>query len=379
MKAIKVKELSPGVIFDKPVYIEGENLLLPANIPLRDKDLERLQRWQIETVYTDGEPLNPVSAMGDPLAFREMLRGGPNIELLKRYTEGVKVAGEVLQAISTNKPTSSEEVNKIVESLYPAVRDHTDAMVAFTIHSGGGPLSLAESSVNCMILSTVIGLNVKLPPHRLIQLAVGALLHDIGMTRVPREIIEKKEGLTDAELNQIRLHTIYSYSFITKNLKYPEEIGLIALQHHERWDGKGYPKGLSGEQIMLAARIVSIADSFEAMVRDRPYRNSMIGYSAMRQILNDNSRRFDSEILKVFIKSLGIYPIGSIVLLNDASIGRVIKIHSDAPLRPVLRLIVDKSGRKYAEGDSSLVDLLQEKSLFIARAINPKEINAGQK
>jgi len=376
MRAIKVKDLAPGVIFDKPVYIEGENLLLPANIPLRDKDLERLQRWQVETVYSDGEPLNPVSAMGDPLAFREMLRGGPNIELLKRYTEGVKVADDVLQAIAANKPSSSDEVNKIVESLYPAVRDHTDAMVAFTIHSGGGPLSLAESSVNCMILSTVIGLNLKLPPHRLIQLAIGALLHDIGMTRVPREILDKKEGLTDGE---VRLHTIYSYSFITKNLKYPEEIGLIALQHHERWDGKGYPKGLTGEQIMLAARIVSIADSFEAMVRDRPYRNSMIGYTAMRQILNDNSRRFDSEVLRVFIKSLGIYPIGSIVLLNDASIGRVIKIHGDAPLRPVLRLIVDKGGRKYAEGDTSVVDLLLEKSLFIARAINPKEINAGKK
>ncbi len=378
MRAIKVKELVPGVIFDKPVYIEGENLLLPANIPLREKDLERLQRWQIETVYSDGEPLNLISAMGDPLAFREMLRGGPNLELLKRYTEGVKVASEVLQAVGANKPTSSEEVNRIVESLYPAVRDHTDAMVSFTIHSGG-LLSLAESSVNCMILSAVIGLNLKLPPHRLIQLAIGALLHDLGMTKIPREILEKKEGLTDVELGQIRLHTIYSYSFITKNLRYPDEIGLIALQHHERWDGKGYPKGLAGEQIMLAARIVSIADSFEAMVRDRPYRNSMIGYTAMRQILNDNSRRFDSEVLKVFIKSLGIYPIGSIVLLNDASIGRVIKIHSDAPLRPVLRLIADKSGRKYAEGDTSIVDLLQEKSLFIARAINPKEINAGKK
>ncbi len=380
MKTIKISDLTPGVIFDKPVYLDGENLLLPANIPLRTKDLERLKRWDIAEVRTDGEPINPTSSARDPQVFQDLFKGGPSTELLKKYTEAVKTLDAAFESLRNNRAPKAADINKIVESLLPAIRDHTDSMVAFTIHlAAGGSTSLAESSVNCMILSTVIGLILKLPPQRLLQLAIGALLHDIGMTKVPTELLEKTDNLSEEELNVIHRHTLFSYSYVTKVLKYPEEIGQIVLQHHERWDGKGYPRGLEGEHIALPARIVSLTDSFEAMVRDRPYRNSMIGYSAMRQVLNDNSRRFDSEILKVFIKSMGIYPIGSIVLLNDGSIGRVIRIHGDAPLRPTIRLIVDKDGRKVGDTENLVNDLLEEKSLFIAKAINPTDVNARSK
>jgi hypothetical protein len=97
----------------------------------------------------------------------------------------------------------------------------------------------------------------------------------------------------------------------------------------------------------------------------------------MRQILNDNSRRYDAEIIKVFIQSLGIYPIGSIVILNDGTVGKVVKIHKDAPLRPELSVIVDKRGAKAKEGEKT-IDLLNQKDFFIAKAINPQEL-AGKK
>lgn len=117
-----------------------------------------------------------------------------------------------------------------------------------------------------------------------------------------------------------------------------------------------------------------MADAFEAMVSVKPYRNSMIGYAAMKTLLSDNSRRFDPEILKAFIKSMGIYPLGSTVLLNNAAIARVVETHPDAPLRPKLRLLVDEFGNR-AEGErGEVVDLLLEKTLFIARALDPKEL-----
>ena len=114
-----------------------------------------------------------------------------------------------------------------------------------------------------------------------------------------------------------------------------------------------------------------MADAFEAMISERPYRNSMIAYNAMRQILNDNSRRFDSDILKVFIKSMGIYPIGSIVLLNNSGIGKVVETHTDAPLRPEIMLLVGADGKKVNK--EIRIDLLKEKDLFIAKAIHHKE------
>ena len=141
------------------------------------------------------------------------------------------------------------------------------------------------------------------------------------MVKVPKAILRKKEKLSPEELNQIRTHPIHSYRVISKELKYPEEIGVIALQHHERWDGQGYPRHLRGEDINLAARIVAVADAYIAMINERPHRNSMIGYSAMKNVLSDNGRHFDPRVLKAFLESMGIYPIGSIVQLNNSAIG----------------------------------------------------------
>jgi HD-GYP domain-containing protein (c-di-GMP phosphodiesterase class II) len=147
----------------------------------------------------------------------------------------------------------------------------------------------------------------------------------------------------------MRAHPLLSYRIITKELQYPDDVGLVGLQHHERWDGGGYPRKSSGVDIDILARIVSVADAFEAMVSQKPYRNSMIGYAAMKNLLSDNARRFDPEVLKAFIRSMGIYPIGSLVLLNNAAIARVLETHADAPLRPKIKIIVDEFGKHFKD------------------------------
>jgi len=170
----------------------------------------------------------------------------------------------------------------------------------------------------------------------------------------------------------MRTHSALGYRIISKDLKYPVEIARAALEHHERWDGKGYPRRLTGEDIGLFSRIVTVADAYEAMVSERPYRNSMIGYTAMRAILSDNGKHFDPQVLKSFLESMGIFPVGSIVQLNNSSIGRVSENHPEAPLRPKLDLLIDELGNRL-EGHEAL-DLLTKKALFIVKAIDPKTI-----
>jgi hypothetical protein len=103
----------------------------------------------------------------------------------------------------------------------------------------------------------------------------------------------------------------------------------------------------------------------------------MIGYQAMKNLLSDNSRRFDPDVLKAFIRTMGIYPIGSIVLLNNGSVARVAEVHGEAPLRPRIIIIIDEFGTAHEQGDGETVDLLTEKSLFIARAIDPKDFSGA--
>ena len=196
----------------------------------------------------------------------------------------------------------------------------------------------------------------------------------MGMQRVPQDIIALERDLDAQELKTLKTHPVYSYRIINRELQLSEEIAQIALQHHERWDGGGYPQGLKGTEILFEARIVSVADAFEAMVSERPWRNSMIGYEAMKSILSDNQRRFDPEIVTIFIRAMGLYPVGSLVLLSDGSIGRVISSSEEAPLRPEIIILINSAGREYKGDTGPAIDLLNNKNLFIARALDIKSL-----
>ena len=277
-----------------------------------------------------------------------------------------------MNSVAAGEEIDRARIDSVVNQLLERIKEGRSEMIQLILMAGKVERKIAAAVVNVTILSTIMGMVLKFTSHRLIQLATGALLHDIGMVKVPKTILQKQEKLTAEELNQIHTHPIYSYRVISKELKYPEEIGVIALQHHERWDGQGYPRKLRGEDINIFARVVAVADSYIAMINNRPHRNSIIGYSAMKSVLNDNGRHFDPKILKVFLESMGIYPIGSIVQLNNSAIGRVVETHTEAPLRPVVELIIDEYGNK--RGEREVVDLLAKKGAFIVKAVDPKSL-----
>lgn len=396
MRKIPVNALREGQIFTEPVYIQDNNLFVPAGIPVKKKDIDRLIKWGIDNVLTDGTVVSDTAdsgkaaaesksspSMGDikqdaPVSLLSLPSVMDNAPSYRTYTDLIAKLGSLFQNIAEGLSVESRSIDGIAGRLLQAVREHRDQIVGYIL--GGEVTSnlLAKSSVNTAILSTLIAMELRIPNHKILQITTGALLHDIGMLKLPKDIVEKKGGLSETELSRIQAHPLYAYKMICKELLYPEDVGVIALQHHERWDGEGYPRRLAGEAIDLGARIVSVADAFEAMVCEKPYRNSMIGYQAMKNLLSDNARRFDPEVLKAFIKTMGIYPIGSIVLLNTGAIARVIEGHSDAPLRPKIRILVDEFGNAFNNDDGEIINLLQEKSMFIARAIDPKELTKGR-
>jgi HD-GYP domain-containing protein (c-di-GMP phosphodiesterase class II) len=280
----------------------------------------------------------------------------------------------VFSSIGSGVSVEPRSIDNITSRLLQTIRDERDSIMGYILGGEVTGHELAKSSVNSAILSALIAAELKIPNHKVMHIITGALLHDVGMLRLPKEILDKKGGLSAAELQRMQAHPLYTYKIITKELLYPEDVGLVALQHHERWDGEGYPRRLAGIAIDLGARIVSVADAFEAMVSHKPYRNSMVGYQAMKNLLSDNSRRFDPDVLKAFIQTMGIYPIGSIVLLNNGAMGRVIEVHGEAPLRPRIRILADEFGKVFKQDEGELLDLLTEKGLFIAKALNPKEL-----
>jgi len=400
MKNIDVKTLKPGLIFSMPVYIEGDNFLVPANVPLRQKDIDRLKAWGIETVRTEGKIVvetkktpeddktpgagnHPAGGNADGAPAQKQINKKAskfaisevqaNAGPYRSYNTLIDKLDGVFTCIITGVQIETRSLDGICNQLLQEIRENRNSFIGFILGGEVSGQELAKSSINTAILSALTAQELKLAHHKILQIVTGALLHDVGMLKLPKEILEKKGQLSDAELQQVKSHPAITSKIVTKELSYPQEVNFIVLQHHERWDGKGYPENLQGPEIDMGARIVSVSDAFEAMVSTKSYRNSMVGYQAMKNLLADNSRRFDPEVLKAFAKIMGIYPIGSIVLLNNGAYARVTEVHSDASLRPRIQILIDENGKAFDTEEGEIFDLLSVKHLFIKKPIDPIE------
>ncbi len=389
MKTLPVKDLKPGMQFDQPVYVDESNILVPERVPIRETDIKRLQKWNIEAVRTAGSEITSFSAKGgggrggeaaqSGSFFQQAFNTSEQQEVLKTYSEAAQRLRRIHQRIRQQDDLEASEIDRLIDTILQLLKTRRHEMIEFILYGFQGEAGYVENAINSAVLSSLIGINSGMAKHKLLHLATAALLHDTGMLRLPDDVVNKSGKLTSEEVKQVKTHPIHSYKIITRELRYPEQVGLAALQHHERWDGTGYPRGLSGSSIIVPARIIAVVDSFEAMVSKRPYRNSMIGYTAIRAILSDNGRRFDPEILKIFIRTMGIYPIGSIVLLNDGQIGRVVRNNVDAPLKPQVKVMINEKGQEYHNDRGEIVDLFDNRKLFITRAVDPNELASRSK
>ncbi len=431
LKKINRTVLREGMRFSTPVFFDdGENMLLSQGVPFKKRELDALDRWKIAYVLTAGKEISAAEAeameraakkdqvedleelddleeigeieeaesldtldgdglagAGEPLSEKgsidklqytsEQILKLPGVlahdELYAKYHTLIKDLDTILGAVAQRGEVRTRSIDRIVSELFVLIQTERSEVVGFILGGDVRDMQRAKCAVNTAILSIIIGEHLGMPRHRLLQIATGALLHDIGMIKVPTSILNKEGKLDDNELQIIRSHTSYGYKLIVNELLYADEVGKAAMQHHERWDGEGYPGRLAGDRIDIGARIVSVADAFEAMVSPKAYRDSMVGYQAMKNLLSDNARRFDPDIIRAMIQSMGIYPVGSIVLMNNSVIARVIESHQDAPLRPKIRVLIDEFGNPFTMNEGDVIDLLDNRNLFIARAIDPAE------
>ncbi|MCP5515261.1 MAG: HD-GYP domain-containing protein [Spirochaetales bacterium] len=377
MNKIKVSDLKEGYTFTSNVYIDEklQSMLVPANLNLKSKEIERIKNWGIEEVYTEGEIVDPDKAEKSKAGDVD---DAADSKFFSSYAAMIEVFSGIVSGLKKGKKPEVDTINKLANQIIDIVSGAEDIkdiheLIGYISKSDKLGEKYAVSGINCAFLSILVGMELGLTAIRLQHLAVASLLHDIGMLKIPERITDKNGQLTPDELNIVRMHSAVSYQVVIKNFGFPETIARIVLQHHERWDGKGYPNGLAGDQINLLSRIIAVTDSFEAMNRAKSYRSSMIGYAAMKQILNENSKKYDASIVKLFIKVLGIYPPGSFVILNDTSIGKVVKVKKIAPLRPVIKLLIDSSGNK-CEDSNIEIDLVTNTRLFIVKVIDLSEL-----
>lgn len=194
-------------------------------------------------------------------------------------------------------------------------------------------------SLNVAVLSTIIGISLGMNREALNELAMGAILHDIGKMFVDKDILNKPAKLTPEEFEHMKKHSEFGYDYLNTHFDISQNSRLTALQHHEHFNGEGYPAHLSGHDIHLFGRIVCLADVYDALTSDRPYRKALMPSDAMEYIMSGYNTLFDPDIVRALTRKVAPYPIGTVLKLSSGELCIVTENHEGSGLRPVVRII----------------------------------------
>ena len=407
LRRIKIEDLKEGMMFSEPLFFDdGKNRVLGKGYPVSQRELSVLKQWKVPFVMTAGksikkntevaELVDELDRLSDEGGTATAKTGGkqkktaeentilqlPDIlthsELYTEYLAIILTLDIFLNDVKKRKPISARPIDGIALRLRNLIAADRPLVISFILSAHIPERDMAKALVDTALLAETIAHFMKLPEDYIDDLVLGTLLHDCGMQKIPDTIINKKGTLSDTEMQTVAAHTIYGYKAALSDFMYTERVAMLVLEHHERWDGKGYPNGLDKESIEIGARIIAVVDAFVAMTSPRPYRNALLGYNAMKTLLADKGRRFDYEVIKPMIQTIGVYPIGSIVLMNDTSIVRVVGIAPEAPLRPLVRVLIDETGHQYPNNTGKLIDLREYANIFIVKAVDPQQYQQKQ-
>lgn len=226
---------------------------------------------------------------------------------------------------------------------------------------------------NVTIYVLKIGMGLKYSRTQLIELGLSALLHDMGMFMLPKDIIDKSGKLTPSEMDAMRLHSLYGRDVLSPfEKKYPF-LPEVVYQHHERNDGSGYPRGLYGAEINEYAKILCLMDCYEAMIHHRPDRKALNQTFSAKELVSESRQTgFQPNIIKTFLGEITLYPEGSYVRLNNKRIGKVVATSRANPLRPDIKICFDQLGHR-VQGEQ-IIKLKETPLFFIEECISPEDL-----
>jgi HD-GYP domain len=349
---MNVKHLQPGLITAQNIYKSNGALLLGHGIELNEMLIRGLRNLGVESVYI----WNPYLDYDPP----ELIYESTRIKVLKVTRNNFDTFRKTRKI---NVAEFKVTVNKIIED----VIKNRNALIHLTDIRTYDNYTFGHS-INTCLLSVFIGLKMGLNIQQLRGLALGVILHDIGKMLIPLDLLNKKEPLTTEEWRLIREHATTGYNILKETIPLPS--AYVALEHHENYDGSGYPQGVKNEEIHQYAQIAAIADIYDATTSDRPYRKAMMPHEAYEVILGNSGVKLNPHIVGVFLENVAIYPVGTIVMLDTNEIGVVTKVYPKISARPIIRIILDQEGKQ----DDKNIDLTNEWTRSIVKVLKPEEM-----
>lgn len=358
MQKFSVANLKSGMVVGRNIYSNDGLLLLNAGTELNESFIERLKKIGVGSIYIKNAYLDDVEI--------------PEIIQEETRQKAISVIQKSFQEFKASARINIEQFNQAANWIIDEVIKNHKAMLHLTDIRTHDNYTFSHS-VNVCMLSTITGLQMGYDTNKLKTLALGALLHDVGKAFVPLELLNKPSRLTAEEMSVMQTHTEMGFELLRKETNnVPLLAAHVAFQHHEKNNGRGYPRGLAGDSIHEYAKITSIADVYDAVTADRPYRSRMPAHEAYELVAALADIQFDSTILTTFLGNVAIYPIGSFVAINTGQIGIVVSVLPKLPTRPIIKVITDPCNNRLAQPYQ--LDLTEHLTLFVSSVLTETDI-----
>jgi len=356
MRKILISKIQPGMKLGKTVYTPTGHVLLAGGAELNQVYLKRLQALGFSTVLVKDNYCQD-------LIYSEIVSERARVD-------GVTVIKGVFEETSKYKKIDTGAIKNLVNQLVDEiVQSRRNSFETTDIRSYEG--YLFAHSVNVSIIALRIGLQLNYNELQLRDLGVGALLHDIGMMLVDRQVTEKLGKLTPSEFEKVKQHSHDGFNLLREQKDINLLSAHVAFQHHERYDGGGYPRLLKKNEICEYARILAIADLFDALTSDNKHRKSFSVTAALEIIKKAAGQQIDQDLTKMFVENVALYSTGQLVELNTGEVAVVTANSSGRAQKPRIKVILDSEKRlvkSFAE-----IDLYNEPDLSIVRAIEDED------
>lgn len=378
MAKLEVKKLKPGMVVEKAIVTKRGQTIAKVGTELDSKLIARLSFYKIEEVVVeDGfneEPAKPLeledvlppkkeepkeepkkepSQIRESMSYTSRLQSNQEFQDFQlSYSENMAALEETFDTIIFGDGNISEE--KLIKNAESLFASKTSIQMFDLLHCMKSiDDSVYAHSINVALISRAIGKWLKMSREQLNELTIAGLLHDIGKAEIPSEILNKTGKLTDEEFELIKSHALKG-SKLLKKAGFNSDIQFAALQHHERSDGSGYPRGLEADEISDFASIIAIADVYDAMTSARSYRTPKCAFQVIAAFEEDGLKKYNTKYILTFLERIANAYQNSMVMLSDGRSGKIVYINKSRLSRPIVQV-----------DDNEMVDLSRETDISI--------------
>jgi putative nucleotidyltransferase with HDIG domain len=360
LRRISIDELTEGMFVADVLNKDGVLLLTADTLIAGAEQIEKLKRQGVSFLNINLQKGMDVAAASAPQgigpdrapADKAAAARKREFEYYKELEQArvihhktVATAKEALDSIKNGQSFTISKIEEAAQEIVESILRNPDALISLSQIKGYDEYTYTHS-VNVSVLATSLAYTMGYKPDRLLEVGVGGVLHDIGKMKIPTEVLNKPGKYTDEEFTVMKKHPELGMAIVADKKGISDFSKSIIIQHHERYNGKGYPFGLKGNEIAEIGLIAAVADVYDALTSNRVYRVAWTPQKALAVIFQGCDQDYSREIVERFTRQMGIYPVGSFVKLATGEMGVVTRVDRGNLLEPTVLVLFDKSGKR---------------------------------